>query len=226
MSDDLLELSSKLVNSLGLVALKGVNQLEHMGVATGKTLADDLEGPRHDIGTLNGDGNRDGHVSVPNKISISQYNGRTGRNIHALLDDAASALRTILLHDGRYDHGCLVVVHDGVHHIATCDADEGVGGALCKSLLNAAKLSDWGAELFPNSRVGTDSSSHGAPRTDRGCRERDSTSLSKALDEHVPAVARTFLSTEDALHGHPYVLAFNGPIHEGSRKGHVARSHP
>mmetsp|Transcript_3322 Transcript_3322/g.8459 ORF Transcript_3322/g.8459 Transcript_3322/m.8459 type:complete len:291 (-) Transcript_3322:115-987(-) len=194
-------------------------------MAPRESLPDDLERPRHDIGTLDRNGDGKAHVGVSHVVLVSAADGRAGRNVHPAFDYAPAALCAVLLHDGADDHGGLVVVHDGVHDVASRDGNEAIASCLGHGFLNAPKFGDGNLKLLPDPRIRPHPRHHAPRRADAPRRQANAPSLREAFDEHVPSEAASFLSAQDGRHGYPDVLALDGTVHEGGAEGYVTRSH-
>lgn len=133
MPNNLVKLCHKRLHSLLLLQrreLQCLGQIVHVGLTPCQSLSNNLKRSSHDIGTLDSNGNGQTHVGISNIVFIATTNGRSGGNVHSALDDAPTAFGAVLLHDGADDHGCLVVVNDGVHDIASGNGDEAITSCL------------------------------------------------------------------------------------------------
>mmetsp|Transcript_19288 Transcript_19288/g.56291 ORF Transcript_19288/g.56291 Transcript_19288/m.56291 type:complete len:330 (+) Transcript_19288:836-1825(+) len=228
MPDDLVELFGEGIHGLlllGLGSLKALHEFEHVGMTPRQSLSDDLKGARHDVGPLHRDGDGEAHVGRSQIIPIAEADGRAGRDVHPPLDDAPSELGALLLHDGRDDHGSLVIVHNGVHEVDARDGREAVRSGEGHGLLYAPEFGDGDAELLPDARVRARGGRDVPCGPDGPGGEGYATPFGEALDEHVPSEATPVLPPEDEGHGNPDVLALDGPVHEGGGEGHVAGTH-
>ena len=135
VSNNLVELLGKNLDSLLFLlwwSLKTLNQFQHVRMASRQTLSNNLERTSHDVGTFDGNGNGQTHVCVSNVILVSTANGRSSGNVHSLLDNTTTTFGTVLLHDGRDDHGSLVIVDNGIHEISSSNANESITTSIDK----------------------------------------------------------------------------------------------
>ena len=225
VAEHLEQVGAELGGRVRLLGLERVDRGEHVRVAAGEALADDLERARHDVGALDGDGDGHRHVRTTHEVGLALRDARAAEDVHAIGDDTTAALGARLLHDGREHHRSLVVVDDGVRQLGSREHNVRLAARARKGLLDATELGEGHAELLAHARVGPDARADGACGAHRARRKGDATALGEALDEHVPAKAAALLTAEDVGHGHPHVLAGDSAVHEGRVQGHVARAH-
>mmetsp|Transcript_9825 Transcript_9825/g.17905 ORF Transcript_9825/g.17905 Transcript_9825/m.17905 type:complete len:289 (+) Transcript_9825:1015-1881(+) len=194
-------------------------------MASRQTLPNNLKRTCHDIGTFHGNGNGQTHICVSNVILISTANGRSSGNVHSFFDNTTTTFGTVLLHDGRDNHGSFVVIDNGIHEISTCNANESIAAGIDKCFLNTSKFCNGNTKLLSNTRIGTHSSDHTTPGTHRSRRQAHTTSFGKTFNKHVPSIATTFLSPQNFAHWDPNIFSFDCSIHKGSIERHVTRSH-
>mmetsp|Transcript_18453 Transcript_18453/g.51281 ORF Transcript_18453/g.51281 Transcript_18453/m.51281 type:complete len:292 (+) Transcript_18453:823-1698(+) len=101
--DDLVELLAEDLHTLLFLLLRqlqGKDEVQHVRVAAGQALANDLERSRHDVGTFDCDADWHVHVRVSKVVGVTTADGRPSCDVHSAFDDAPTALGTVLLHDG------------------------------------------------------------------------------------------------------------------------------
>mmetsp|Transcript_19757 Transcript_19757/g.55823 ORF Transcript_19757/g.55823 Transcript_19757/m.55823 type:complete len:326 (-) Transcript_19757:1298-2275(-) len=225
---DLVELVAEDLDGLFLLFrwhLQRQDEIQHVRMASRQALSDDLEGPRHDVGTFDRDADWHVHVGIANVIHVSAADGGSGGDVHAALDDATAAFGAVLLHDGRNDHGCLVVVDDRVHEVRAGNVDQGIAADQRHGLLDAAEFRDGNSELLADARVGTDCAHNASAGSCGACWQADTAAFREAFDEHVPPESASFLAAQDVGHWDPNVFTFDGSVHEGRIQWHVTTSH-
>mmetsp|Transcript_6086 Transcript_6086/g.8721 ORF Transcript_6086/g.8721 Transcript_6086/m.8721 type:complete len:289 (-) Transcript_6086:639-1505(-) len=194
-------------------------------MTTRQSLSNDLERTSHNVGTFDSDGNGDGHVAVAHVVLVTSANGRSGSDVHAMLDNATTTFGNVLFHDGGNDHGSLMIVDNAVHQVTTGNRDQTVASSLAESFLDSTKLGDGHTELLAHSGISTDRRSNTSSGSKRTSRQTHSTSFGQTLNKHVPPIAASLLSSKNHVHGNPNVLTFNCTIHKSSVERHVAGTH-
>mmetsp|Transcript_5699 Transcript_5699/g.13611 ORF Transcript_5699/g.13611 Transcript_5699/m.13611 type:complete len:261 (+) Transcript_5699:642-1424(+) len=156
--DNLVELSCKCLDGLFFLllgCLQGIDEFQHVWMATGQSLANNLETSGHNVGSLDGNSNWQTHVCVSHEIIVTPTDCSTARNVHSVLDNSSTTLCAVLLHNRRNHHWCFVVVNNGVHQICSGNSDESITSSLGQGFLNTTKFGNWHPELFANPRVGS-----------------------------------------------------------------------
>mmetsp|Transcript_20987 Transcript_20987/g.45631 ORF Transcript_20987/g.45631 Transcript_20987/m.45631 type:complete len:279 (+) Transcript_20987:1223-2059(+) len=174
VSNDLVELSSKDCGCFCFLfcrCLQTLDQFQHMGVASSQTLPNNLEGSCHNIGTFDGNGDRQTHVSIAQVVVVASTNRRTSGNIHSAFYDATTALGAVLLHDGRNHHRRFVVVDNSIHQVSSSDCNQCITAGKSHCFLNSTKLGNGNTELLAGTCVGSDSRNNTAPSTNRTSRQ-------------------------------------------------------
>mmetsp|Transcript_19620 Transcript_19620/g.40371 ORF Transcript_19620/g.40371 Transcript_19620/m.40371 type:complete len:244 (-) Transcript_19620:226-957(-) len=226
--DNLVELSRKGFDGLIFLLLRclqGIDKFQHVWMATGQSLANNLETSSHNVGSLDGNGNWQTHVCVSHEIVVTPTDCSTARNVHSMLHNSATTLCAVLLHNRGHHHWCLVVVNNGVHQICSGNSDESITSSLGQGFLNTSKFGNWHPELFANPRVGSNRTDDLASTPSRTSWQTHTSSFGKAFHKHVPSETTTFLASQNIVHGDPHIVSFDGTIHKCGIKRHVSFSH-
>ncbi len=149
----------QLVESVNVVILRGRHFIQHVRMATNRTLAEDHHAAGQDIRPFNGDGDRRALIGPRQEVSGAEHNALTAGNIHCVNDGTLTTVSTVILHNCR-QYRWFFAKHNavgnqrggGIHYVGVaCDTRQ--------RFFDPFHFTDRDFELAANVRVGA--GSHG-----------------------------------------------------------------
>ena len=212
-----------LVEGWDVVVLDGHHLVPRVGVTANGALAEDDQRAGEDVGTLDRDADRRGHVGVRDRVARAERDRLPAQDVHAIVDAFPSELGEGVLGHGGHDGGLSATVEAATGRAARGLEDVGLAADARQGLLDAFELADGHAELLAHRCVGTGHASGHFRRGRTGCGERNPAARRQALHEHTPALANAGAAADDDLvELHFNVLALRRAVVEGHAERVVA----
>ena len=204
------------------VLARGLHFLQHPGVAADRTLAENDQRARQNIGALHRDRNRNLLVGTAQIIVRAHADTLAAVNVHRIIDHLAHALGGVIFRDRRQHRGFLAQIE--------CTGGDGAGGIHQighradprQRLFDAFEFADLRLELLAHARVSARGEAGDFAGRDRLRRQRDGAARRQTFHQHAPALTDHFLAADYPVHRDEYILAPIRAVHEGGVEGHMA----
>ncbi|MGY3293863.1 hypothetical protein ACVWW3_000358 [Bradyrhizobium sp. LM2.9] len=186
---------------------KRIHLVEQIRMRADGALPEHDEIAGEDIGTLDGDADRDSAVEIAEIVLRTVDHGLAAMDVHGVVDRGAHPLGRVQLHDAGDDGGMDASVQRGASE-PPCRV-ELIGGAddAGERLLDALELGDGDAELLADAGIGAGGAG-GIGGAGRGQRwQRDAAAGGERRHQHLPALPQPLLAADDIVERDEDVVA-------------------
>ena len=173
---------------------------------------------RQDVGTLDGDADRNHLVGGLQVVARTVADGTAAVNVEGIVDGAAHALRRLVFHERGNDRRALTARHHRGGHGARRLARVGRLDLPRQRLFDTFHARHRQAELLADAPVGARQAQHGLGAGGGARRQRDGAAGSEAFHQHAPALAGHGFSADHPIHRNDDVAPPVGTVGEGSAR--------
>ena len=191
-------------------------------VTTNRALTKNNQRAGKNVGTFNGNRNRNLLIGATQIIIRPHTNPFAAVNIHRVVNHVTHGFGSVVFRDrGKY-RWFLAQIESSRGDGADSIDQIGGGTNSCQRLFNTLKFTNRHFELLAHARIGARGKARHFARRNRLRRQRNGAASGQAFHQHAPTLADHGLATDHPIHRDEHIFAMVRTVHERRVQCHVA----